>query len=312
MPTSASFDYDVLIVGGGPAGLSAALTLGRARRRVLVCDAGDARNAPAAHAHGLLTRDGTPPLELRRLGRAELDRYGVEVRDVRIAALERTTGGYCATTARGRSVTARTVILATGVVDELLPIPGVAEGWGVSVVHCPYCHGYELADRPTGVVGRGDGTYAQARLLRAWTDDLTVLTNGPEDLSPAQEASLSAYAIKVDRRAIERFDVDARGQVRSVVFEDGAETPLGAVYVRPPQSAGAPFAQDLGADCTPEGVKVDADGRTGVPGLFVVGDAAVLDVGDIHTVQNLAYALHSGVRAGMGVVFDLVAGGSIV
>lgn len=305
-------DYDALIVGGGPAGLSAALTLGRARRRVLVCDAEDARNAPARHAHGLLTRDGTPPLELRRLGREEVERYGVDVRDVRLADLVREDGGYRATTARGRSLTASLVILATGVVDDLPDIPGLAEAWGVSAVHCPYCHGHELAGQPTGVLGRGTGTYGLARILRAWTDDLTVLTNGPEHLNASEEASLSAYGVKVDRRPVARFDVSARGHLRAVVFDDGAETPLAALYVRPSQRPGAPFAEALGATCTPSGVEVDADGRTGVPGLFVVGDAAVLDVEGLHTVQNLAHALHSGVRAGMGALYDLMAGGSAV
>ena len=257
-------------------------------------------------------RDGTPPLELRRLGREEVERYGVEVRDVRVEALERRGGCFEATTARGRTVTAQIVVLATGVCDDLPEIPGLVEGWGVSVVHCPYCHGYELADRPTAVLGRGRGTYGLARLLRAWTDDVTVLTNGPDDLDASEAASLSAYGVKVDRRVLARFDVDARGQVRAAEFEEGESLALGAVYVRPGQQSGAPFAEALGAECTPSGVEVDMDGRTHVPGLFVVGDAAVFEMDGVHTVQNLAHALNTGTRAGMGVLFDLVAGGSSV
>ncbi|MFN3596465.1 MAG: NAD(P)/FAD-dependent oxidoreductase [Rubricoccaceae bacterium] len=293
-------DFDAVIVGGGPAGLSAALTLSRAGRRTVLFDADDPRNAPAYHAHGLLTRDGVPPETLRTLGREDVLRYGTEIRTVRVAEVVKISGGFRVQTARGRSVETRTLVLATGVVDELPDLPGLAEAWGTSAIHCPYCHGYEWRDRPTAVLGRGDGTYAQARLLRGWTSDLTVLTNGPENLDTSQEHSLSGMGIKVDRRPIARLRCDGKRLV-AVQFTDGDETPFDVLYLRPPQRQAAPFAEQLGVPCNGPHAQADEDGRTSVTGLFVAGDA-------VNTVQNVAMAIASGVRAGMAANYDLVCG----
>lgn len=293
-------DFDAVIIGGGPAGLSAALTLARAGRRTVLFDADAPRNAPAYQAHGLLTRDGTPPERIRELGREDVLRYGAEIRTVRVADVIKISGGFRVQTVRGRSVDARTLVLATGVVDELPDIPGLPDVWGTSAIHCPYCHGYEWRDRPTAVLGRGDGTYAQARLLRGWTRDLTVLTNGPEELDTSQEHSLSGMGIKVDRRPIARLRHEG-ARLLGVEFADGAETPFDVLYLRPPQRPGAPFAERLGAPCEGPHVRADEDGRTSVTGLFVAGDS-------VNAVQNLATAVASGVRAGMAANYDLVCG----
>lgn len=293
--------FDAAIVGGGPAGLSAALTLARAGRRTVVFDAGAPRNAPAAHSHGFLTRDGTPPAELRRLGRAEVEGYGGTIRQAEVAGAARTDGGFRLTTADGSDVTARVLILATGVVDELPGIPGLAGAWGRSAVHCPYCHGHEHRGKPTALLGRGDTTFDEARLLLGWTDDLTVVTNGPEDLDDAQEAALAAEGVRIVRTRIARLRAPG-GQVEAVVFEDGTEIPCGVFYVQPPQRPRSDLAARLGAALDADGhPEVEAYGRTAVPGLFVVGDVT-------GKPQTVAAAVAEGALAGMAANYELVVG----
>ena len=161
--------YDVVVVGGGAAGLSAALVLGRARRRVAVIDAGAPRNAPAAHMQGFLSRDGMPPAELLAAGRAEVTGYGVELVEDQVRAIE---PGFVVRLAGGRALTARRILVATGVSDELPDIPGVRERWGRDLLHCPYCHGWEVRDQPLGVLGTHPGSVQHAQLVRQWSDDV--------------------------------------------------------------------------------------------------------------------------------------------
>src|SRR5262245_37275609 len=162
-------DWDVIIVGGGPAGLSAALVLGRSRRRVLVCDGGEPRNASSPVAHGLLTRDGTPPFELLRIGREQLAPYTtVRFEAGCIRRVERADGGFVATKEDGEAVRSRRILLATGIVDELPAIPGFRELWGVSVLHCPYCHGWEVRDQPIACYGNGPEAFDFCVLLTGW------------------------------------------------------------------------------------------------------------------------------------------------
>jgi thioredoxin reductase len=300
-PVAPAFDVDAAVVGGGPAGLSAALTLGRAGRPTVVFDAGEGRNARARHAHGYLTRDGLSPEDLRRKGRAEAARYGAEVRDARVEDAEPIPGGFRLTLDDGQTLTARILVVATGVVDELPDVPGVAEAWGRTVVHCPYCHGHEFKGRRTAVLGRGDSTYSLARLLRGWTDDLTIVTNGPEDLDAEQERTLAAEGIRVRRAPVVRVR-QKRGVVEAVELEGGDEIPCAVLYVQPPQRMGSPLAERLGAHVTAAGrIDADADGRTNVPGLFVAGDI-------LNKAQEIATAVAGGMWAGIAANHDLVCG----
>src|ERR671921_123670 len=172
--------YDVLVVGGGAAGLSGALMLGRSRRSVLVVDAGEPRNAPAVGVHGFLTRDGMEPSVLLEAGRAEVLGYGVEVLEGRVASAEAADDGFVATLEGGRWVRARRLLVTTGVVDELPDIPGVRERWGRDVLHCPYCHGWEVRDQPVGILASGPMAVHQALLFRQLTEDVTLfLHTGP-------------------------------------------------------------------------------------------------------------------------------------
>lgn len=300
-PVAPAFDVDAAVIGGGPAGLSAALTLGRAGRPTVVLDSGEGRNRAAEAAHGYLTRDGIPPATLRATGRDEVAAYGVEVRDARVEDARRIKGGYRLTLKGGGTLTARVLVVATGVVDDLPDIDGLAEAWGRTVVHCPYCHGHEFKGRRTAVLGRGDKTFNMARLLKGWTEHVTVVTNGPEDLDADQEATLTAEGIAIRRARIARVR-QRGGEVEAVELEGGEEVPCEVLYVQPPQRMASPLAERLGARVTEAGrIDADADGRTGVPGLFVAGDI-------LNKAQEVATAVAGGMWAAIAANHDLVCG----
>ncbi len=294
-------DFDVIVVGGGPAGLSAALTLARAGRRTAVVDSGEYRNQPATNAHGILTRDGTSPEDLRRLGREEVRGYGGTLVERRVTDATLDDGTFRLALDDDSSITARALIVATGVVDELPDIPGVREAWGVGVIHCPYCHGAEHRGEPTAVMGRGESTYHLARLLRGWTDDITVVTNGPEDLDDEQERQLESEGTRIVRSRVTGLRV-VGAAVEAVEFEDGEVLQCTAFYLKPPQRFASPLAERLGARVNDEGrIEADPDGRTGVPGLFVAGDI-------VNRAQQVATAIGGGVWAGIAANHDLVCG----
>jgi thioredoxin reductase len=263
--------HDVAIVGGGPAGLSAALVLGRARRRVVVIDAGTPRNAPAAHMQGFISRDGTPPGELLRAARDEVGRYGVELLDDRVVDA---SAGFVLRLAGGRIVQARQVLLATGAADELPDIAGTRDRWGRDFLHCPYCHGWEVRDRPIGVLGTGPGSVEHAHLLRQWSDDVILFTHEAV-VTPAECATLAARGIAVVDGTVERLVV-ADDRLRAVQLSDGRTVERDALFIRPAlrAHADAPAAL-LGCEPLPDGlVRTDADGRTSVPGVWAAGNAA--------------------------------------
>jgi thioredoxin reductase (NADPH) len=202
--------YDVVVVGGGPAGLSAALVLGRSLRSVLVIDAGEPRNAPADHMHNYLGREGTRPTELLAIGREEVTRYGVEVRVGRVSSARRTADGFTLLLESGGSVAARRVVLATGVIDVLPEIPGLAERFGRDVLHCPYCHGWEVAGEPLGVIATGPDCVERALLFRQWSEDVVILLNGQPEPVGEDAERLAARGIRC-----------LPGEISRVVVEDG-------------------------------------------------------------------------------------------
>jgi len=263
--------HDVAIIGGGAAGLSAALVLGRARRRVVVIDAGEPRNAPASHMQGFLSRDGMPPAELLRTARAEVRSYGVEIVEDRVADAE---SGFVLRLAGGPTVEARHVLLATGAVDELPDLPGARERWGRDLLHCPYCHGWEVRDRAIGVLGTGPGSVEHAHLLRQWTDDV-ILFRHETVVSDCERAKLGARGIAVVDGPVERLVV-TDDALRAVRLVDGRTIPRSALFIRPalrahPDALGAA----LGCEQVTGGLlRVDATGRTSVPGVWAAGNAA--------------------------------------
>ena len=271
-------DYDVLVIGGGSAGLSAALTLGRCRRRVLVAIAGPTRNAPSPAVHSFFSRDGILPADLLHLGREQLAPYpSVEVKELKIKALTKHAQGFEATgeNSQGHSVhlIVQRVLLATGVEDVLPPLPGFRELWGSSVLHCPYCHAYEVRDQPLAVYGRGKPVVGLALLMSRWSATVTVVTDGPGHLSDYARQRLRRQGIVVREERVARLVGTVAGGLRCVEFTDGNYLNCHALFLHPAQEQRSHLAVELGARITSKGaVWVDKQSRTTVPGLYAAGD----------------------------------------
>ena len=267
--------YDVVIAGGGPAGLSAALALGRARKRVLLCDSGPRRNAAAEHINNFVTRDGTPPDEFRQIGRRQLAKYpNVEARDVRVESIAGTRGAFDIRLS-DESIVARRVLLCTGRVDELPPIDGFRELWGRSVFQCPYCHGWELQDRPWGYLARAqDASHLLpfALMLRGWSRDVVAFTGGSFDVPREARDQLRAAGVRLETSPVARL-VARENRLEAVELFDGAAVPREVLFAHPPQRQ-AELVRALGVALDDDGyVRVDAVKReTSVPGIYASGD----------------------------------------
>jgi thioredoxin reductase len=295
--------YDVVVIGGGAAGLSGALTLSRARRSVLVVDAGEPRNAPAGHVHNYLGREGTPPAELYAIGRGEVESYGGTVRTGRVVSVRRDDGDFVLALDGGALVRARRVLLAAGLTDDLPGLPGVTERWGSTVLHCPYCHGWEVRDRAVGIVSTGPlGAYA-ALLWRQWTDDVVLFVHTGAEPSAEDLEKLTARGVRIVRGVVAGLEGGA-----DVRLADGELVARDAVVVTPRFVANAELLADLGTVPVPMemhgavmGTYLPADptGRTDVPGVWVAGNA-----GDLSAQVIVAAA--QGLKAGAMINADLI------
>ena len=262
--------YDVVVVGGGAAGLSAALVLGRARRRVAVIDAGAPRNAPAAHMHGFLSRDGMPPAGLLAEGRDEVTGYGVELVNDQVLGIE---PGFVVRVAGGRTVTARRVLMATGAGDELPDVPGVRQRWGKDLLHCPYCHGWEVRDQPLGVLGALPGSAQHALLVRQWSGDVVFFVH-TYHLMPAEQRQLEARRIRVVPGEVARLVVQD-DRLTGVALTDGRVVARTAVFVRPGNLPHDGLLAGLSCERDEAGFPlVDGTGLTSVPGVWAAGNVA--------------------------------------
>lgn len=266
---------DVLIVGAGPAGLSAALILGRCRRRVLVCDRGGQRNRWSRQQNGFLSRDGIDPAEFRRVARAQMAKYEtVEVRDVAVAEVERREDWYAATLADGTRVVARKLLLATGVLDELPPIPGFETFYGTSAHHCPYCDGWEWRDQPLAIYGRGEQGKGMALEMTGWSRDLVLCTDGPAEIPPHDRERLARIGIGVREERIAALE-GTDGLLEGVRFETGEVLPRRALFFNCGSHQASDLAHKLGCALTRKGsVETSSYERTAIPGLYVAGDAS--------------------------------------
>ncbi len=303
-------DAEVVIIGGGPAGLSAALNLARARVSVTVIDEGRPRNAATLRSHGFLTRDGIPPIELRKLARAELAAYP-HVRIIDRAVVTALDVGSAdartlfAISLRGRGATptslrARAVIVATGLRESLPALPSLRAYYGITVFSCAACDAYELQDRRLALIGETPDLAARARLIARWTDRLTVFTNGSPVIDTIEEAELAAAGIPVERRALADLE-GQRGAVAGVRLVDGDVIPVEGGFVRPRWTPSLEFLAGVELDCDDSGhLVVDRSGRTNVPGLYAAGDAAAPGP------QQLIVAAGQGARSAAVLVHDLV------
>ncbi len=286
--------YDVIIVGGGPAGLSAALVLGRCRRKVLVCDAGSPRNAASHGLHGFLSRDGILPLELLRLGREELERYGVEFRVAEVVDAFPQEGAFHVTLRDGAVLRARKLMLATGVVDRIPRIEGIADFYGRSVFHCPYCDGWEIRDQPVAVYGRGKSGAGLALSLRTWTADVILCTDGPARLRASDARKLARHGIPVRSERIARLD-GRDGRLETIVFANGEAILRRAMFFSTGQVQRSPLPEKLGCPMNDKGtVRTSLAQSTGIPGLYVAGDAA-------RDVQFAVVAAAEGAKAAVAI-----------
>ena len=291
--------YDVIVVGAGPAGLSAALMLGRSRRRVLVCDTGTPRNAAARTIHGLLSRDGIAPLELLRIAREQLRPYDtVELRDVEVTAAECRDARFRVTLAGGSTLDTRKLLIATGVVDNLPDLPGFTRLYGASVFHCPYCDGWEVRDRPLAIYGRGDRGLGLSLELTGWSRDLVLCTDGPSEIAPEGLARLDRHGIRVREDRVVRLEGDER--LERIVFATGEPLARHALFFTTGQTQQSVLAERLGCVMNDKGtVWTGKYESTHLPGLFVAGDAS-------RAVQWVVVAAAEGAEAAFAINTDLL------
>jgi thioredoxin reductase len=289
---------DCAIVGGGAAGLSAALVLGRARRSAVVFDAGEQSNLVAPHVGGLFGHDRGPPTDVYRIARDQLSPYPtVEIRRSNVTAARPVDGGF-AVAADGSQTPARRILLATGIRYELPDIPGLEPLWGDSVFHCPFCHGWEMRDRRLAVLGEGDELVARASLLRCWSDDVVALSNGTP-LTDADGFDRAGIDVIVEGIVeLRTSDDDGRRALQAVAFDDGRVLERDGLMIQPRLSQRSALAAELGVALTDRGtVHVDAHGRTSVRGIYAAGDVA----GETQQVINAAAA---GATAAYAIVHD--------
>ncbi|GAA4004017.1 NAD(P)/FAD-dependent oxidoreductase [Streptomyces marokkonensis] len=299
--------YDVAVVGGGAAGLSAALVLGRSRLRTLVVDAGEPRNAPSAHMQGYLTRDGMSPAEFLELGREEIARYDVELVRDRAVDVSRSEGAgedITVELAGGRAVRARRLVVTTGLEDELPTVPGVTERFGRDVLHCPFCHGWEVRDERFGVLAAGPLSVHQALMVSGWSDDVTLFlhTVPEEELSDDDLRRLAAAGVEVVPGEVAGLRVED-DRLTGVRLTDGTEHDRSVMFVAPQAVPQTGLMERLGAELreTPFGAYpvVDPTGRTTVPGVWTAGNAMGFG-------EQVVHAASGGYRAASAIVGDLI------
>ncbi|WP_394803160.1 NAD(P)/FAD-dependent oxidoreductase [Membranihabitans marinus] len=291
--------FDVIIVGGSYSGLSAALALGRSRRNVLIIDSGKPCNASTPHSHNFLTQDGKTPAEISQLAKSQVLKYKtVDFQNDLALSGKRTDGGFEIKTNNGKTHIGKKLIFATGVKDIMPDIKGLSACWGISVIHCPYCHGYEFVNKKTAIMINGDHGYHLAQLVNNLTDNLTVLTSGKADFSEEELKKLAKHKIEVVETEIEEIQ-HKQGYVEKVVFKDGHSRSFNAIY------AGLPFKQhtnipmDLGCELSEEGyIQVDTFQKTNVAGVYACGDST-------SRLRSIATSVYTGNFAGAALNMEL-------
>ena len=299
--------YDVIVIGGGAAGLSGALALVRFRRSVLVIDDGTPRNAPADGVHNFLTRDGVPPGEIYAIGRQEVQGYGGEFVDGTVTTARRDNDGFTVELADGTTYRSRRLLVTTGLTDVLPDVPGLAERWGKDVVHCPYCHGWEVQDQAIGVLATSAMAMHQVQLFRQLSDDVTLFLHTAPEPTDEQWEELAARGISVVQGKVEQVEVE-NDKLTGLRLEGGKVVPRQALAIQTTMRARAGFLADLGLETTlveahgveiGTAVQVDAVGATQVPGVFAAGNVS-------NPMAQVMPSAAAGLAAAGGINFDLI------
>lgn len=292
--------FDVIIIGGSYAGLAAGMALGRALRRVLIIDSGERCNRQTPHSHNFITHDGRPPGEIATLAQKQVLAYDtVQLLNDRAVAGSKTADGFVIEVASGEKFHARKLAFATGIKDLLPDIGGLAACWGISVLHCPYCHGYEVRGEKTGILGNGEYGFDFAKLISNWTKDLTLYTNGASMLTADQAALLDKHAVRIIEKEIGRLE-QTDGYVKQIIFKDGSRAAVKALYARSPFRQHCSIPEALGCALTEDGyIQTDVFQETTVKGVFACGDNAT-------RIRTVANAVAMGTTAGIMINKDIV------
>lgn len=285
--------FDVIIVGGSYSGLAAGMALGRALKRVLIIDEGKPCNRQTPFSHNFLTNDGKSPAEIAGLASLQVRAYKtVEFFNGIATSGNKSAKGFSIHVATGETFTAKKLIIATGISDILPAIEGLAACWGISVIHCPYCHGYEVKNEKTGILGNGDDAYDLSRLISNWTNGLCLFTNGNSTLSDEQTEQLGSHNINIIEKEVERL-VHVKGILQNIIFKDGTHSFIKALYAPAPFEQQCHIPTTLGCELTDDGyIKVNTFQETTVKGVFACGDNAT-------RMRTVANAVSMGTTAGM-------------
>ena len=292
--------YDVIIVGGGPAGLSAGLVLGRSRRRVLIVDAGNPRNARSEAMHGFLSRDGTHPAEFLALARQEIKKYGVELCEGTVMCATSENGVFTVNTLAGEQLLTRKLLLATGVVDRVPRLEGIDAFYGKSVHHCPYCDGWEYSDARIAVYGRGKSGAALALAMKGWSANIVLCTDGGARIPADFRARLALHGVQVNQKRIRRLE-GTGAKLERIAFEDGSSLECRALFFSTGNAQRSSLPGDIGCEVSHKGaVRTSRGQHSSVPGVWVCGDAA-------EDTQYVIVAAAEGAKAAMAINPDLQA-----
>jgi thioredoxin reductase len=288
----ANKNFDIIIIGGSYSGLSAAMALGRSLRNVLIIDHGKPCNRQTPHSHNFVTHDGKTPGKIAKLAKEDVEKYEtVRFYNGRVVKTAKTTEGFEIEGSVGEKFHAKKLILASGVKDIMPDIPGFAECWGISVIHCPYCHGYEVKNQITGILSNGEMAYEFSKLIFNMTKNLTLFTNGKAALSKEQMEKLNQNEIILNEDEIKEIKHE-RGSIQKIVFKNGKEIPLQALYAKIPFEQNIQVSADLGCELTDNGfIKVDMMQKTNIPGVFACGD-------NVTMMRSVANAVAQGNFAG--------------
>lgn len=292
--------YDVIIIGGSYAGLQAAITLGRSLRKVLVVDSGKPCNRQTPHSHNFLTHDGHTPAQIAAEARAELATYPtVEFLEDTASSAVKSENLFEISTIFGHKFKTRKLLFATGIADIMPEVKGFAQCWGITVIHCPYCHGYEARKQATGVFGNGDGGYEYVKMINHWAGEVTLFTNGTSTLTDEQTSKLKSQHINIIETPVAEV-VHQNGIMSSVILADGSELPLKAVYAHLPFKQHCELPAFLGCELNESGhIKNDGFGKTNVKGVYAAGDC-------VDPLRSLASAVRGGMAAAAFINKELI------